>query len=146
MTYIWLKTNLTYALSPRSCLEPCTHCPAHGRRKVDGLKRPRRAENTGHIARAILDQLLENWTQEGSTANTRHGSNAGLMLNQRRRRWPNIKPALDPCIMLSWISRYPWLWFSVAFNSRGHNVGTTSGQHTSHWASVCTTLRNKQFL
>ena len=26
---------------------------------------------------------------------TRRGNNAGLMLGQRRRRWPNIKPALD---------------------------------------------------
>ena len=29
-----------------------------------------------------------------STANTRRSPNAGLMLGQRRRRWPNIKPAL----------------------------------------------------
>ena len=28
-------------------------------------------------------------------ANTRRLSNVGLMLGQRRRRWPNVKPALD---------------------------------------------------
>ena len=28
------------------------------------------------------------------TVNRRYGSDAGLMLGQRRRRWPNIKPTL----------------------------------------------------
>ena len=30
---------------------------------------------------------------------TDHCANAGLMLGQRRRRWPNIKPGLDYCIV-----------------------------------------------
>ena len=34
-------------------------------------------------------------TRRDLPANTRRWSNAGLMLSQRRRRWPNIKPALD---------------------------------------------------
>ena len=32
-------------------------------------------------------------------ANTRHWSKAGLMLTQRLSRWPNIKPALDQCLV-----------------------------------------------
>ena len=34
-------------------------------------------------------------------ANMVHSTNAGLMLGQRRRRWPNISPALGKCSMFS---------------------------------------------
>ena len=30
-----------------------------------------------------------------------HGINAGLMLGQRRRRWANIEPTLDPCLLFA---------------------------------------------
>ena len=47
-------------------------------------------------------QILMDWqvccTQ--LPANTTHPTNAGSMLGQRRRRWPNIKPALCQCLML----------------------------------------------
>ena len=33
--------------------------------------------------------------------NVRRPHNAGLMLGQCRRRWPNIKPALDECLMFA---------------------------------------------
>ena len=39
--------------------------------------------------------LVEEWVQARSTpANTRRWTNVGLMLDQRRRRWPNNKPTL----------------------------------------------------
>ena len=42
------------------------------------------------------------WSTELSTwpcqANTRHWTKAGLLLGQRRRRWPNNKPALVQCL------------------------------------------------
>ena len=34
-------------------------------------------------------------------ANTIHSANVGLMLGQRRRRWPNIKPTLAERIVLA---------------------------------------------
>ena len=37
----------------------------------------------------------------GKPANPRRWSNAGLMLGQRRRRWTNIKPALDQRLLLA---------------------------------------------
>ena len=33
--------------------------------------------------------------------NTTRASSAGLMLGHRRRRWPNINPALDQCIVFA---------------------------------------------
>ena len=34
-------------------------------------------------------------------SNTKHWPNAGLMLDQRLRRWPNIKPALGQCFVFA---------------------------------------------
>ena len=34
-------------------------------------------------------------------ANATHISNVGLMLAQRRRRWPNIEPILGECLVLA---------------------------------------------
>ena len=34
-------------------------------------------------------------------ANTRHRPNVDLMLGQRRRRWPNIKPTLGRCLVFA---------------------------------------------
>ena len=34
-------------------------------------------------------------------ANTRHSAKVGLMLDQRRRRWASIKPALDECLVFA---------------------------------------------
>ena len=50
-------------------------------------------------------------------ANMRHLSNDGLMLRQRRRRWPNIKPALDKCHMFA---------------------GIGSPHHMIHWEMIVT--------
>ena len=35
----------------------------------------------------------------GLSLNIVHLSNVGSMLGQRRRRWPNIKTALDQCLV-----------------------------------------------
>ena len=35
-------------------------------------------------------------------ANTRHSPNAGTMLGQRRRRWPDIVPILRECFVFVW--------------------------------------------
>ena len=37
-------------------------------------------------------------------ANTRHSPNAGLLLGQRRRRWANIKPALDKLLAFAGVA------------------------------------------
>ena len=37
--------------------------------------------------------------QEDFLSNIVHFSNVGLMLGQRRRRWPNIKTALGECFV-----------------------------------------------
>ena len=37
--------------------------------------------------------------QEDFLSNIVHLSNVGSMLGQRRRRWPNIKTALDQCLV-----------------------------------------------
>ena len=56
----------------------------------------------------------------GYPANSSHSNNAGLMLGQRRRRWSNIKPALERCIMFHGsvcvqlaVSAYPRPWVDV---------------------------------
>ena len=38
----------------------------------------------------------------GERANTRQQPNVDLMLDQRRRRWSNIKSTLGQCFMLAW--------------------------------------------
>ena len=35
--------------------------------------------------------------------NAKHGSHIGPMFGQRLRRWPNIEPKWDPCLVLSGI-------------------------------------------
>ena len=40
-----------------------------------------------------------------SSENTRRLPNAGLKLGQRRRRWPNFKPALGERLVFPWIIR-----------------------------------------
>ena len=45
---------------------------------------------------AIIARLLQ-----GYTANTRHSTNAGLMLAQHLRRWTNIKPTLVQRLVLT---------------------------------------------
>ena len=37
----------------------------------------------------------------GCTENTRHRTNAGLMLGNRLRRWPNIIPAMVGCLVFA---------------------------------------------
>ena len=60
-------------------------------------------------------------------ANTRRSPNAGLMLGQRHRRWPNIKPALG-CSrgLLSIPANYrDWL-----------SAGLMLGQHRRRWYNI----------
>ena len=61
----------------------------------------------------MLDQRRRRWAdnaymsykclafagQEDFLSNIVHLSNVGSMLGQRRRRWPNIKTALDQCLV-----------------------------------------------
>ena len=56
----------------------------------------------------------------GSARQTLHWTNAGLMLGQRLRRWPNIKPTLVQCIVfIGWgIVRH----FSAALSFAGQNL------------------------
>ena len=75
-------------------------------------------------------------------ANTRQWINAGLMLAQRLRRWPNISPALVQCLVLARVllddviifshfnkSFYqrPWMGFAWL------NIGQMSATFAHHW-------------
>ena len=51
--------------------------------------------------------------QEDFLSNIVHLSNVGSMLGQRRRRWPNIKTALDQCLV--WV--VSWIQFSGYINA-----------------------------
>ena len=63
-------------------------------------------------------------------ANTRHWTNAGLLLAQHLRHWPNISPALVQCLVLAGVllddviifshfnksfHQRPWMGFAVNF-------------------------------
>ena len=49
-------------------------------------------------------ETMETWGCSDLKVNMEPWPNAGLMLGQRRRRWPNIKTALDRCPVLTWHS------------------------------------------
>ena len=55
--------------------------------------------------RLTLQLQLLVWSVSDTAGNTRRSLNAGLLLVQRRRRWPNIKPTLGERLVLIWI--YP---------------------------------------
>ena len=58
--------------------------------------------------------------------NTRRWRNAGLMLDQRLRRWPNIKPALrQPLVLAGLLSIFPSQYNNVCM----HGVPTFSFVH-----------------
>ena len=50
-----------------------------------------------------MAELVRVMLASHSSTNTRHSNNVGLMLGHRRRRWPNIKPALFKCLVFSGI-------------------------------------------
>ena len=56
-------------------------------------------------ARITFQELLHHCANAmwAYPANTSRSFNAGLMLDHRLRRWPNIKTALDQCIMFAGI-------------------------------------------
>ena len=56
----------------------------------------------------------------------RHWPNTGLMLGQRRRRWPNLKPALGQCLV-----------FYSGFHLRGESLGAWSSSREA----VCVCYR-----
>ena len=81
-------------------------CPLHAAHTHSGVGRFR-YDPCAHVLWMTRDRALQNnqytameaVTQgpaAASSVSTRRGFNAGLMLGQRRRRWPNIKPALNP--------------------------------------------------
>ena len=60
------------------------------RRPVSGLDADNTtARNDNEAARGCTNPHI-------APINTRRGINVGTMLAQRRRRWPNIEPTLDP--------------------------------------------------
>ena len=46
-------------------------------------------------------------------ANTKHWSNVDLMLAQRLRRWPNINPTLDECILFTGLWNAVCWWSAI---------------------------------
>ena len=58
---------------------------------------------------SLLQYWLPCWA--AVPASTTHRNNAGLMLGQRRRRWPNIKPALFLCVVFVRVG-----WFRCQYN------------------------------
>ena len=57
------------------------------------------------------------------TTPTRHSPNAVLMLDQRLRRWPNIKPTLEKCTCLRESPPAQQTQnICIAFIQRQHNV------------------------
>ena len=51
--------------------------------------------------------MLTNDANTDPSKHTRCGSNVGLMLTHRLRRWVNINPTLDPCLVLTRIILLP---------------------------------------
>ena len=86
----------------------------------------------------------------------RHSSNDGLMLGQRLRRWPNIKPSLVSCVVPGHAQRYYSAVVSFFHNNNRKwqcnytaiptdtrhwiNVGLTLNHRLRRWASVKLTL------
>ena len=98
----------------------------------------------------MLDTLGHHWYNVGSMdviyrwtwhcklpdclVGARYRPNAGLMLDQRRRRWPNIEPALGQFLLFSdwlagtmqlatrWMRRWLSNHFSHAMSSKGSTV------------------------
>ena len=56
------------------------------------------------LSMEIVKPLLSPWP---IPANTGHSHEAGLMLDQRRRRWVNIKPTLGECLVFAGIAYRP---------------------------------------
>ena len=81
-------------------------------------------------------------------ANSRHWSNADLVLGHRLRRWPNIKPALCQCLVcaartrqfdfLPQACRVGQIWHRHhnTLSKRWLNVGPALQTSTQHWTSV----------
>ena len=65
------------------------HCVGH--QSADSVNTARQPGSPAESKPAITPPA----SQSGSQASTGNLPNAGLMLAQRRRRWANIKPALD---------------------------------------------------
>ena len=56
------------------------------------------------------------------SSNTRSSSNAGLVLGQRRRRWPNIEPALDERLVFAG-ERPVYVYINIYLFTTVHTVG-----------------------
>ena len=69
-------------------------------------QRPRGHSSTaGEVVRGLLVTLAEETGRAQHPANTRHWTNAGFMLGQRRRQWPNFNPALAQSAKGSWTKK-----------------------------------------
>ena len=82
---------------------------------------------------SISVRAYEGRRRVGSPAHTTHRTNAGLMLGQRRRRWPNIKPTFVQCVVFirEWSAvifcellfitlEYMEIWHSVRTREAGY--------------------------
>ena len=64
-------------------------------------------------------------------ANTRRWPNVGLLLDQRRRRWVNIKPTL--CQRLVFVKCPPSCHCSATLDQNWENFGLLSETIAQHW-------------
>ena len=92
-------------------------------------------------ARKLNSYISATWSCV--TASTRRKNNVGLMLGQRHRRWPNIKPALDQTTLFAGVPNRgkmrtpltpppPVNIFHKTLNKRWptfYDAGPTSNQH-----------------
>ena len=76
-------------------------------------QRPRGHSSTaGEVVRGLLVTLAEETWRAQHPANTRHWTNTGFMLGQRRRRWPNFNPALAQSAKGSWTKKAVAAYFN----------------------------------
>ena len=96
----WIPELGTNPRSPafRECSS--NHC-TRGRVRLLGCGQERRCDPD--VASAADRITLP---QTAVPINTRHSNNDGLMLGQRQRRWPNIKPSLFECLAFTAVPDY----------------------------------------
>ena len=56
------------------------------------------------VTRIRMAGLIRALTHNPVWIQAKHSHNAGLMLDHRRRRWPNIKPALGQRLVFAYVA------------------------------------------
>ena len=94
------------------CADPPQRCRSRSPEPASCTRRQKTPSQPGIInspwgvglSMEIVKSLLSPWP---IPANTGHSHEAGLMLDQRRRRWANIKPTSGECLVFTGIAYRP---------------------------------------